>query len=122
MPDIRIIDEYMPSKEPQSMRGYVINGHMPYARPEDTVICILGGPVFHLNEQFMAFAETLGYAWERRLCYIEAEENKAVGWIAKSPMSDVNDGMPFMEKWGLSVDWAVSGWIARTDSAAGSSS
>ena len=70
----------------------------------------------------MTFAETLGYAWERRLCYIEAEENKGVGWIAKSPMSDVNDVMPFMEKWGLSVDWAVSGWIARTDSAAGSSS
>ena len=59
MPDIRIIDEYMPSKEPQSMRGYVINGHMPYARPEDTVICILGGPVFHLNEQFLACAEAL---------------------------------------------------------------
>ena len=53
--------------------------------------------------------------WERRLCYIEAEENKGVGWMAKSPMSDVNDAMPFMEKWGLSIDWAVSGWIARSD-------
>ena len=41
----------------------------------------------------MVFADTLGYAWERRLCYIEAEDAKAVGWIAKAPQSDVKRTM-----------------------------
>ena len=49
--DPQIMNEHAPSNEPQQLRGYVIHGHMPYARPGDTVLCILGEAVFHLNQR-----------------------------------------------------------------------
>ena len=100
----------------QDFCGYAIEGEMPYANTDDIVLCITGdGKIINaLFSIFRAEHSSLPYEFERRQLYLAAEGASAkLGYIAKSPVADPNDVMPFFEKWGINLQWSKTQWVAR---------
>ena len=100
----------------QDFNGYAIEGDMPYANTNDVVLCITGdGKVINaLFSIFKAEHSGLPYEFERRQLYLAAEgDAPKLGYIAKSPVADPNDVMPFFHKWGINLPWSKTAWIPR---------
>ena len=54
------------------------------------------------------------YEFERRQLYLAAEgDAPKLGYIAKSPVADPNDVMPFFHKWGINLPWSKTAWVPR---------
>ena len=108
-----------PTKFPtfeQDFNGYAIDGDMPYANSDDIVLCITGdGKIINaLFSIFRAAHSTLPYDYERRQLYLAAEgDTPKLGYIAKSPVADPNDVMPFFHKWGINLPWSKTAWVPR---------
>ena len=108
-----------PTKFPtfeQDFNGYAIEGDMPYANSNDIVLCITGdGKVINaLFSIFKAEHSSLPYEFERRQLYLIAEgDGSKLGYIAKSPVADPNDVMPFFHKWGINLPWSKTAWVPR---------
>ena len=94
------------------MRGYIIDdGTCQYANEDQKVSCIIGAPVFHLNLQFMQQFGEMSFGWERRKCYVDAEEKKpSLGWMLKATNINPNDYIDFFMKWGIKITWKKASW------------
>ena len=115
LPPMVIDDTKLPSFV-QDFNGYAIEGDMPYANTGDAVLCITGdGKIINaLFSMFKAEHSGLPYEFERRQLYLSAEGNgPKLGYMAKSPVADPNDVMPFFHKWGINLPWSKTAWVPR---------